>query len=56
VVMLDPAAVADRADYAHPRRLAEGVHHVLVGGQLVLRDGQLTGAAPGRALRRGQGD
>jgi N-acyl-D-amino-acid deacylase len=56
VVVLDPAAVADRADYAHPRRLADGVDRVLVSGQLVLRDGQLTGARPGRALRRGRDD
>jgi N-acyl-D-amino-acid deacylase len=51
IAVLDPARVTDRADYAHPRRLAEGVDSVLVGGQLVLRDGQLTGATPGRALR-----
>jgi N-acyl-D-aspartate/D-glutamate deacylase len=31
-----------------------GVDHVLVSGKLALRDGQLTGARPGRALRRGQ--
>jgi N-acyl-D-amino-acid deacylase len=54
IAVLDPATVADRADYAHPRRLAEGVDSVLVGGQLVLCDGQLTGATPGRALRPGQ--
>ena len=54
VVLLDPAAVTDTADYERPRSLAVGVDHVLVGGQLALRDGQLTGATPGRALRRGQ--
>ncbi len=27
--------------------------HVLVNGRLVLKDGEPTGAEPGRALRRG---
>ncbi|HEY3955311.1 MAG TPA: amidohydrolase family protein [Streptosporangiaceae bacterium] len=53
LAVLDPQAVADRATYADPRRPATGVSHVLVGGTLVLRDGELTGATPGRGLRRG---
>ena len=51
LVVFDPAAIVDRATYAEPRRLAEGVRHVLVNGELVLQDGQLTEARPGRALR-----
>lgn len=53
VVALDPGALADRADFATPRALAEGVRDVVVNGQTVLRSGRLTGATPGRALRRG---
>lgn len=56
VVLLDPVAVRDTATYADPRRLAEGVADVWVGGVPVLRDGALTGATPGRALRRGVPD
>ncbi len=56
VVVLDPAAVTDTATYERPRSLAEGVDHVLVSGQFALSDGDLTGARPGRALRRGPGD
>ena len=52
VAVLDPAAVTDTATYERPRTPAEGVSHVLVSGQLALRDGELTGARPGRALRR----
>jgi len=39
-----------------PRRVqgADGVHHVLVGGQVVLDHGQHTGALPGRVLRAGR--
>lgn len=52
VVVVDPGAVTDRASYAEPRKLAVGVDHVLVSGTFALRDGALTGARPGRALRR----
>jgi N-acyl-D-aspartate/D-glutamate deacylase len=39
-----------------PRRVqeAEGVHHVIVNGQVVLNHGQHTGALPGRVLRSTQ--
>lgn len=52
VAIVNPAAVQDQADYANPRRPARGIHHVLVNGRFALRDGQLTGEHPGRALRR----
>ncbi|MFE9423255.1 amidohydrolase family protein [Kitasatospora sp. NPDC006697] len=53
LVLFDPATVADRADYDHPRRPAAGIQHVFVNGTAVLRDTRPTGALPGRALRRG---
>ena len=51
LVVFDPARIADRATYEQPLRRAEGVRHVLVNGEFVLRDGRLTAARPGRALR-----
>lgn len=51
LVVLDPATIADRADYARPRELATGVDAVVVGGVVVLAGGALTGATPGRGLR-----
>ena len=51
IAVFDPQAIIDRATYDEPLLLAEGVHHVLVNGRLVLRDGELTDARPGRALR-----
>ncbi|HSD29582.1 MAG TPA: amidohydrolase family protein, partial [Vicinamibacteria bacterium] len=51
VVAFDPATIADRATYEKPHQYAVGVRHVLVNGVPVLRDGEHTGALPGRALR-----
>lgn len=53
IAVFDPATIADRSTYADGRREAVGMAHVLVNGELVLRDGEPTGATPGRALRRG---
>jgi N-acyl-D-amino-acid deacylase len=51
VVAFDPATVADRATWENPHQYAVGVRHVLVNGVVALRDGEHTGAFPGRALR-----
>jgi N-acyl-D-aspartate/D-glutamate deacylase len=52
VVVFDPDAIIDRAQYTDPHHYAEGVVHVLVNGQFVLRDGAMTRAKPGRFLPR----
>jgi N-acyl-D-amino-acid deacylase len=53
VVAFDPATIADRATFDRPHQYAVGMRHVLVNGVPVLRDGEHTGATPGRALRGG---
>lgn len=53
IAVFDPKTVRDRSTYAAGRTLAEGVDHVIVNGTIALRDGQPTGATPGRPLRRG---
>jgi N-acyl-D-amino-acid deacylase len=50
VVVFDPATIADRATFESPHQYAVGVQHVFVNGLQVLRDGEHTGALPGRAL------
>jgi N-acyl-D-amino-acid deacylase len=50
VVVFDPATIADRATYENPHQYAIGVRHVFVNGVQVLKDGEHTGATPGRAL------
>ena len=51
LVVFDPAAVTDRATYVDPARHPDGIHHVMVNGTFVVRDGVETGARPGRVLR-----
>ena len=51
VVVFDPATIADHATYEKPHQYAVGVRHVLVNGAAVLKDGEHTGALPGRALK-----
>lgn len=50
VVLFDPDRVADRATFDAPHRYADGVTHVLVDGQLVIEEGDDTGAAAGEVL------
>ena len=51
LVVFDPLRVLDRATFANPAVLSEGVMRVFVNGQEVWRDGTVTGNLPGRALR-----
>ena len=50
VVVFDPATISDRATYEDPQQYAVGVRQVFVNGVQVIRDGEHTGAKPGRAL------
>jgi dihydroorotase/N-acyl-D-amino-acid deacylase len=51
VVVFDPATVRDRATFARPHRLAEGMRWVLVNGVPVIAEGKATGTRPGKVLR-----
>ncbi len=51
VIVFDYENLTDRADFANPHALSEGMKHVVVNGKLVLRDGEFTGARPGRVIR-----
>jgi N-acyl-D-aspartate/D-glutamate deacylase len=51
VVVFDPERVQDHATFDDPHRYATGVEHAVVNGTLVLRDGDHTGALPGRVVR-----
>jgi len=51
VVVFDPATIIDHATYEKPQQYATGMKHVFVNGRQVLRDGEHTGATPGRFVR-----
>ena len=51
IVVFDPGKIADLATFEAPFQYATGVIHVLVNGVQVLRDGEHTGAKPGRVVR-----
>jgi N-acyl-D-amino-acid deacylase len=53
VIVFDPETIADRSTFEDGRRLAVGMEHVLVNGEVVLQSGRRTKALPGRGLKRG---
>jgi dihydroorotase/N-acyl-D-amino-acid deacylase len=51
LVAFDPLTVRDRATFAEPSQYSEGMPYVAINGQLVVDEGRLTEARPGRALK-----
>lgn len=51
IVIFDPSSIADHATYAKPQQYSTGVQEVFINGVQVLRDGEHTGAKPGRVVR-----
>ena len=51
IVVFDPKTIADRATYEQPHQYAVGMRHVWVNGTRVLKDGEHTGARPGRVVK-----
>ena len=52
IVLFDPRTISDRATFADSHQLSVGVQDVWVNGERVLRNGEHTGALPGRFVRR----
>ena len=49
---IDPESVAERATFTDPALPSGGIPCVIVGGTVVVRDGQVVeGALPGKAIR-----
>ncbi len=51
VVIFDPATIGDRSTFEKPHQYSVGMRDVFVNGVGVLRDGEHSGATPGRAVR-----
>jgi len=54
LVIFDPETVQDRATFTSPMEMAEGIDVMVVNGVLVIDEGRLTTATPGRILRHGR--
>jgi N-acyl-D-amino-acid deacylase len=51
LIVFDYDKLTDHADFVNPWAVSEGMKHVIVNGRLVLQDGSITNARPGRVLR-----
>src|SRR5690606_20702110 len=51
VIVFDYDKLTDKATFAEPDAVSQGMRHVIVNGALVLKDGEMTDARPGRVLR-----
>ena len=52
LVAFDPDTVADTASFEAPHSYPIGIPHVVVNGEMVIKDGAYTAATPGKVLRR----
>ncbi|MEZ4772995.1 MAG: D-aminoacylase [Bacteroidia bacterium] len=52
IVIFDPETFTDKADFSHPRQLAEGIQYLLVNGTPAIVEGNYTGVLPGRPIRK----
>ena len=51
IAIFDSETIADQSTWDEPSKMAVGMIHVLVNGDPVLKDGDLTGKTPGTFLR-----
>lgn len=54
IVVFDPENITDTATFAKPESKPEGIEYVLVNGAIVVEKGKLTGAYPGKLIRKGR--
>jgi len=52
LIVFDPRTVSDKATFLEPHQYPVGIPFVLVNGQVVIENGEHTGALPGQLLRR----
>lgn len=51
LAIFNPETIQDHATFAEPHQLSTGMVHVFVNGEQVLKDGEHTGATPGKVVR-----
>lgn len=56
LVIFDPETISDLATYEQPRVYPEGISAVIVSGQIVVREKQLTPQRPGQLIAPAHGE
>ena len=51
IVIFDPAVIQDHATFDDPHQYATGMAYVIVNGDIVISEGEHTGALPGQVVR-----
>ena len=52
IFLFDYDKISDTADYMNSNTLADGIEYVIVAGEIVYQDKKLTGAMPGKTIRK----
>ena len=52
ITIFDLESIMDQATYADPHQFPMGIPHVIVNGEVVVENAELTGARPGKILKR----
>ncbi|MFW9872751.1 MAG: amidohydrolase family protein [Candidatus Thorarchaeota archaeon] len=52
IVIFDADTIIDRANYADPHQYPEGIHYVIINGEVVIKNKKHTLAKPGKIVRR----
>lgn len=51
IVVFDPEKVIDTSTFSDPRRYPEGIHHMVVKGEISVKDGDFTGVGNGAVIK-----
>jgi N-acyl-D-amino-acid deacylase len=51
VVIFNYHTIQDKAAFTEPHQYPEGIPHVIVNGELVINNGEHTGAMPGNVIK-----
>jgi N-acyl-D-amino-acid deacylase len=52
IVIFDADTIIDKATYTDPHQFPDGIHYVIINGEIVVNNKQHTSAKPGKILRR----
>ncbi|MHA2282446.1 MAG: N-acyl-D-amino-acid deacylase family protein [Promethearchaeota archaeon] len=52
LVIFDADTIVDRATYTDPHQYPDGIHYVIINGEIVVKEKQHTTVKPGKILRR----